>query len=130
MAPVKLPATKPYRVSIAGASYLKHKVDVGPDGQDVEVVTRELALFGQEIELTDREAKRLIDLEAVKPAKEPLSYEEMKVPQLKDLVTERGIEVQGSGADGQALKDDYINALRVYDQGQGAASTAPPPAEE
>jgi hypothetical protein len=126
MAPVKLPATKRYRVSIAGASYQKHKTDVGADGQDVEVVTRELALFGEEIELTDREAKRLTDLDAVKPADEPLSYEEMDTDALAKLADERGIDVNGSAVDGQALKDDYINALRIYDQAQGTVRPAGP----
>ena len=130
----KAPATKPYRVAIAGAIYDRFAETIGPDGEDQVVPVRELALFGQEIELTEREARRLTELGAVKPAGEPLSYDEMDDKQLDAVVKERGITVSSTGADAeQPLRTDKINALLTYDQGHGragqpatAAEPAPP----
>jgi hypothetical protein len=122
---VELPATETYRVSIAGAIYNKPVSGYGPDGQPTVVLTRELALFGQQVELTAPEAARLRELEAVKPADAPLSYDEMDEKQLSGLAKERGIDVRGTGADGAVLKADLINAQLIYDQAQGRAGVPP-----
>lgn len=120
--PAKLPATKPYRVCIAGAVYLRYRETINADGEDVVIPTRELAIFGEEIGLTDREARRLTELGAVKPADEPLSYDEMDEKQLARAVSERGITVRSSGADqDRPLRTDFVNALNTFDQGQGKA---------
>lgn len=118
----KLPDTKPFRVCIAGAVYLKHRETINADGDDVVIPTRELAVFGEQIELTDREARRLTGLNAVKPADEPLSYDEMDEKHLAKLAKERGVVVPSSGADSdQPLRTDFINALNTFDQGHGKA---------
>jgi hypothetical protein len=122
------PATKPYRVCIAGAVYDRFVETVGLDGEDEIVRVRELGLFGQEVALTDREARRLTELGAVKPADEPLSYAEMDDKQLAAVAKERAITVASSGADpAQPLRTDIINALVIYDQGQGRAGQPPAP---
>jgi hypothetical protein len=88
--------------------------------------------FGETVELTDAEAKRLADLgprnpdgsrrPAIKPKDEPLTYDEMSDKQLDALIKDRGISVTGSGANGEALTIDKINALTTFDQGQGSAA--------
>lgn len=126
MTAIKLPATKPYRVRIAGAVYNRHKEEVTFDGKPVEVVVRELALRGQEIELTEREAHRLTELDAVLPADSVLEYDEMDEKKLAHLVEQRGITVKSTGADpDQPLRTDLINALVTYDQGH-VGEPAPP----
>jgi hypothetical protein len=118
----KLPDTEPYRVCIAGAVYLKYREAVNADGDDVVIPTRELAVFGEQIDLTDREARRLTGLDAVKPKDEPLSYDEMDEKQLAKLAKDRSVTVRSSGADAdRPLRTDYVNALNTFDQGQGKA---------
>lgn len=120
MAGAKLPDTKPHRVVIAGVRYLKPTEVLDADSGDTVVrQVADLATFGQEVQLTDREARRLGELEAVKPADAPLGYEEMNEVQLADIVRTRGITVQGSGANGAVLRQDQVNALTIYDQAQG-----------
>lgn len=119
----ELPPTEPYRVSIAGAIYQKHREGLNADGEETILVTRELAMFRQEIELTEREARRLLALGAVRPKDDPLGYDEMDENQLKAETNKRGIEVRSTGADpDQPLRIDYVNALLIYDQGQGKAT--------
>jgi hypothetical protein len=129
--PATLPKTKTYRVATLAARYIKPQIGVGPDGQEVVVQTTAVGRFGEEIELTDAEAKRLEDLgplnpdgsrrPAVKPKDEPLTYDEMTDKQLDALISDRGITVSGSGANGEALTVDKVNALNTYDQGQGSS---------
>lgn len=122
-----LPKTKTYRVRIAGAIYDRFVETVNDDGEDAIAKVRELATFGQEIELTDREARRLTALNAVKPADEPLSYDEMDDKTLDAEVKKVGIEVRSSGADAdKPLRTDKINALVIYDQGRGVGQPVVP----
>ncbi len=120
----KLPDTKPYRVCIGGAMYASPRVFVGLDGTEGVAYPSVLGQRGETIELTDREARRLTDLEAVKPADEPLSYDEMDDKQLDAAVKAAGVKVTSSSADSdRPLRGDKINALRTYDQGRGVAAT-------
>lgn len=115
----KLPDTKAYRVCIAGASYRSPIITTDFDGSESVVFAALVATFGEEIELTAREAGRLKDLGAIKDAGEPLSYEEMDDKQLNGAVKERGVTVISSGADAdQPLRVDKINALNTFDQGR------------
>lgn len=115
----KMPDTKPYRVCIAGASYRSPIITTDFDGSESVVFAALVATFGEEIELTTREAGRLKDLGAIKGAGEPLSYEEMDDKQLDGAVKERGVTVISSGADAdQPLRVDKINALNTFDQGR------------
>lgn len=114
---VKLPATAPHRVVAVGATYLDATETIGPDGKPMVAYVSRLGYRGETVELNEHQAARLIDLDAVKPADEPLSYDEMKVEDLTRLAESRGVDVQGSGADGAVLKEDLLNALVIYDQG-------------
>lgn len=133
----KLPATKTYRVAQAGVIYNKYKESIGLDGEEAVVVVPELATFGAEVELTDREFNRLkkvgveyadamgfrAPVEYVKPKDAPLSYDEMDDKQLDAEIKDRDIVVTSSGADPeQPLRTDKINALVTFDQGQGVAA--------
>lgn len=118
----KLPQTKPYRVCIGGAMYTEPKLAQGFDGTESVVLVSRLGERGEEIALTDREAHRLTELDAVKPAGEPLGYDEMNDKQLDAAVKAAGVNVVSSGADSdQPLRADKINALRTFDQGRGVA---------
>jgi hypothetical protein len=142
--PTKALRTEPYRVCIAAAVYDRFTETIGPEGEPKVVRVRDHGVFGQTIELTDREAHRLQALGAVKPVDEPLSYAEMTDKQLDGEVKDRGIAVVSSGADpAQPLRTDKINALNLFDQARGGQqavvpaefSTAPgddppPPADE
>jgi hypothetical protein len=130
MPATKLPATKTYRVAQAGVIYNRFIESTGLDGEDTIVVVRELATFGQRIELTEREVHRIQKIgaeltppvEYVKPEDAPLSYDEMNDKQLDAEIKERGLTVTSSGADqDQPLRTDKINALLTFDQGQGKA---------
>lgn len=121
-AAAKLPDMKPYRVSIGGAMYQSPKLVMGYDGVESVVYVTRLGERGEEINLTDREAHRLTELEAVKPAGEPLSYDEMNDKQLDAAVKAAGVTVVSSGADSdKPLRGDKLTALRSYDQGRGVA---------
>lgn len=114
--------TKPYRVCIAGALYNQPRVIEQFDGTTQTISVTLLATRGERIELTDREAHRLVELDAVKPADEPLSYDEMDDKQLDVAVKAAGVRVISSGADqDRPLRTDKINALRTFDQGRGVA---------
>lgn len=117
-----LPDTNPYRVCIGGAMYMEPKLSMSFDGVESVIYVTKLGERGQEIALTDSEAHRLTELGAVKPAGEPLSYEEMNDKQLDAAVKAAGVTVVSSGADpDKPLPGDKINALRTYDQGRGVA---------
>lgn len=123
-AEVKLPDTKPYRVCIGGAMYASPRLAQMIDGTDVVLYPTVLGERGEMIDLTAREAKRLTDLEAVKPAGEPLTYDEMNDKQLDVAVKDAGVTVVSSSADqDKPLRSDKINALLTYDQGRGVAAT-------
>jgi hypothetical protein len=128
MPDVKIPAKKPFRVVFSAASYIDPIEGLGPDGQATVLQVYKVGRQGETIELTTAQAARLQELGAVKPADEPLSYSEMDTKQLKALADERGVQVQGSGANGAVLDQDIVNALTVYDQGQGVVSNVVPPA--
>ncbi len=127
----KAPATKPYRVCIVGAVYSSPTVVTAFDGSESVAIVTRLATFGETVELTAREAFRLgkdhkekFGHPAVKPADEPLGYEEMNDEQLDAAVKAAGVGVTSSGADqDKPLRIDKINALRTYDQGRGVAAT-------
>lgn len=119
---IKLPATKPYRVKIVGATYYEPAEAINANGEPYVAQQYKVGGFGEEIMLTEQQARRLLDLDAVLPSAEPLTYAEMDESQLADLAKERGVEVRSTSADqDQPLKDDYINALNAFDQGQGKA---------
>jgi hypothetical protein len=121
----KSPATKAYRVCIVAATYLEPREVVGPTGDVTVQHVYSVGRFGEEIQLTEAQATRLLDLGAVKPADEPLTYEEMDRKQLDAAVKERGITVSGSGANGEVLDTDIVNALNTYDAGQAGATVKP-----
>ncbi|HET6502115.1 MAG TPA: hypothetical protein VFG87_15270 [Amycolatopsis sp.] len=117
-----MPDTKPYRVSIGGAMYASPRIAQNIDGSETLSYPTVLGVRGETVMLTDREAQRLTDLEAVKPADEPLSYDEMNDKQLDAAVKEAGVTVTSSGADAdKPLRGDKIQALRTFDQGRGVA---------
>lgn len=124
--PGELPATKPYRVCTVGAVYDRFVEVVDDDGEDAVRKVRDLATFGQTVELTEREARRLTALDVVRPAGDPLTYDEMNDKQLDKVISDRAINVRSTGADAdQPLRTDKINALLVYDQGRGVAGRSP-----
>lgn len=123
-AKAKLPDTKPYRVCIGGAMYASPRVAVNIDGTETVMYPTVLGERGETIELTAGEAQRLTGLEAVKPADEPLTYDEMNDKQLDAEVKRTGVTVVSSSADrDKPLREDKINALRTFDQGRGVAAT-------
>lgn len=114
---LELPSTKPYRVTGVGATYLDAVETIGSDGTPTVVYVSKLAYRGETVELNEHQANRLTELGVVKGSDEPLAYDEMKVEDLQSLADERGLTVAGSGADGNVLKEDLVNALGTYDQG-------------
>ena len=121
---VTLPDTSPYRVCIGGAMYSEPKLYMGFDGVESVIYVTKLGERGEEIQLTDREAHRLTELDAVKPKGEALSYDEMTSKQLDAAIKQAGITVTSSGAESdKPLVADKINALRTFDQGRGVAAT-------
>lgn len=118
----KLPATKSYRVSIAGAMYASPQITTDFEGNETVVYVQRLGVNREEIELTDREAHRLTELGAVLPADQPLSYDEMNDKELDAAVKDAGVSVVSSGADqDQPTRADKVTALQTYDQGRGRA---------
>jgi hypothetical protein len=118
MAAPKLPDRKPYRVVSVGVAYLEPTIGINPDtGEEVIVNSHAVAHNGSEVELTDAQARRLIDLGAIKPKDAPLGYEEQTVDALTALAKERGLDVKGTGANDAVIKDDLVHALHTYDAG-------------
>lgn len=52
---------------------------------------------------------------AVPPASEPVDYSGQDAADLKTEVEKRGLEVEGSGANGRVVKDDMVKALAADD---------------
>jgi HPt (histidine-containing phosphotransfer) domain-containing protein len=118
----KLPDTECYRVVIAGARYDAPRIDHDLEGNARVIYVSEFALRGQEIELIPREVKRLTELGAVRPADSQREYDELGDDELAALAASRGVPVRSTGADAdKPLREDYINALVVYDRGAGDA---------
>lgn len=114
----KLPETKPFRVVVVGVSYNEPTHALHPEtGEDIVVHAGKVGVHGEEIQLTEVQARRLEELGAVKAKGAPLGYEEQDVEALKALAKERGLDVKGSGANGGVVKDDLIQALNTYDAG-------------
>jgi hypothetical protein len=113
-------ATGTYRVVNALVVYDESKtVELGGRKRTLQV--RRSARFGEEIELSAAEAERLLGYNAVKPADEAKSYDEMYVDQLEQIAKDRGLydTVKGSGANGHVLKDDLVKALNADDAAKG-----------
>ncbi len=120
----KLPDMKPYRVCIGGAMYASPRIASNLDGSEAVMYPTVLGERGETIQLTAGEAQRLTDLEAVKPADEPLSYDEMTDKQLDAAVKDAGVSVVSSSADSdKPMRGDKLAALNAYDQGRGVAAT-------
>jgi hypothetical protein len=118
---ITLPDTQPYRVLGVGAVYFAPAAVIGGDGKPTVVHVNKLATRGQVIDLVPFEARRLLDLGAVKEADEPKSYDEMDGGELADIARSRGLAVRGSGADESVpLREDYINTLNAFDTGSDA----------
>lgn len=115
---LELPATSPHRVVAVGATYLDATETIGNDGKPTIVYLQKLGYRHEIIDLNAQQARRLIELGAVKPEDAPRTYDEMYDDELKDLAADRGIAVASTGADpDQPLRTDYVNALLTYDQG-------------
>lgn len=118
----KLPDTGRYRVVIAGARYDAPRIDHDLEGKARVIYTSEFALRGQEIDLVPREARRLGELGAIRPADSEREYDELGDDELAAQATLRGVPVRSSGADAdKPLREDFINALVTYDRGAGDA---------
>jgi hypothetical protein len=121
---VQLPATEPYRVVIACATYNEHVAVYNEAGEAVARPRYAWGLRGEVINLTKGDAHRLLDLNAVRPADEPKGYEEMDDDELRTLVRARGVSVRSSGADAdRPLRTDYIASLQAFDIGNDVAVT-------
>lgn len=54
-----------------------------------------------------------------------LDYDAMTVAELRTLVSDRAVEVKGSGKGGRAVKKDYVKALSAAgDSGGGGTTTS------
>jgi hypothetical protein len=119
---VTLPDTKKYRVTGLGAVYSAPTEIIGPDGVPRVAYVTHLATRAQVVDLVAGEARRLSALNAVRPAGEPPTYDEMDEAQLAVLATSRGVAVRSSSADpDRPLREDYINALFTHDLGSDDA---------
>jgi hypothetical protein len=102
---LELPATTPHRVVAVGATYLDATETLGPDGKPTVAYISKVAYRGETVELNAHQARRLIDLGAVKSADEPLSYDERKVEDL-------GAAVAASAPGGVTVSDERNQAGR------------------
>jgi hypothetical protein len=114
-------ASGEYRVVFSAATYIDPVEGLGPDGQPTTLQVYKVGRQGETIELTGPLNPDGSRRPAVKPKDEPLTYDEMTDKQLDALISDRGITVSGSGANGEALTVDKVNALNTYDQGQGSS---------
>ncbi len=78
--------------------------------------TREARIFGLGDELPNLDAEteeRLLALGAAERVQdgEAKDYESLTKKDLEDLAAERGVEVEGSGKDGDVVKQDLVDAL-------------------
>lgn len=121
------PATKEYRVVGLGARYRAPQEAIGADGKPTIVYVSHLAGRGETVSLVEHEAKRLLDLGVVREADAPREYDELGDDELAKLAQERSVPVASSSADpARPRREDYINALRTFDQGGAVgAATAP-----
>lgn len=120
-------ATKEYRVVTAGITYISPVEGFAPDGSEATLRVYLRASRGDIVELTEKQANRLSELgpigregkrrPAVKLVDEDRTYDEMGPDEMDRLISERGIDVVGTGANGALLDEDRINALYNYDQG-------------
>lgn len=120
-----IPSKSPYRVVAVGASYLDHVETILPDGSEGVVPVYKVGRFRETINLTDNQARRLQALGVVKPADAPKGYHEQDQEALQKLVDERPeITVVGSGANGEVLHTDLINALENHDRAVNTRESA------
>lgn len=118
-----IPAKQAYRVIGVGVTYRDPQAVIGPDGQPQVVYNYAVAGRGEEVQLTDWEAKRLEATGTIKPHDAERSYDELGDDELEALTSERTIDVRGSAADGSVRREDRINALLVFDQGATAGTS-------
>lgn len=116
MAEVSLPDTQEYRVVVVGVLYQEPRIDHDLEGNARVIYVTQTAPRGAVVGLVPREAKRLQDLDAVRPADSPKGYDELDDEQAKAAAAARGLVVRSSGADAdQPLREDYITALHNAD---------------
>lgn len=120
---VELPDLEPYRVVIMGATYQRPLAVYGPTGPML-AFSHEVGARGSVILLDEAQARRLVDIGAVKPTDDPRSYDEMLEPELAQHARALSVEVRSSSMDPkQPLRQDYIDALQAFDA--GVSSIAP-----
>lgn len=108
--------SKEYRVVSVGLSYTAPERVTNPDGSEGTVHARKDAHAGDTITLTAAESERLVALGAVVPADADKTYGEMTVKELQAEADERGLTVEGSGANGNVLQEDLLTALKADDE--------------
>lgn len=117
---VELPDTKPYRVAMMGATYNRAYAAYGALGPTL-IHSNELAMRGDVIQLDAAQARRMLDLGAVKETDDPRSYSEMTPAELFELAKRRGVDVRSTSlAADRPLAIDAVNALNAYDAGVGS----------
>ena len=88
--------------------------------QEAEVDGIRLEQGGAPVELNDDQLKRLRAAGAKVSEQESEDYSALSKDDLEKEAAERGLEVEGSGADGNVVKDDLISALEQSDErGEG-----------
>lgn len=121
-----LPATEEYRVVSLGARYIEPQEGINVNtGEPIVQFQSKLATRGQKVNLTKPEAKRLSALGVVLPSDAPLTYDEMTDDQLARESARRGLTVRGQGLNGEAIREDHINALHNSDRGRVIAASDP-----
>lgn len=116
---VKVPDTQDFRVVVVGVLYDSPRLDHDLEGNPKVIYVRQTAGRGQVIGLVPREAKRLGDLSAVRPAEDPKGYDELDDAEAKSAAAARGLVVRSSGADAdQPLREDFITALVNADRSE------------
>lgn len=88
--------------------------------QEAEVDGIRLSQGGEPVELTDDQLKRLRAAGAKVSEQEAEDYSALSKDDLEKEAASRGLEVEGSGADGNVVKDDLVSALEESDErGEG-----------
>lgn len=108
-----------YRVVAVGVGYDDPTEITDSQGNTTTVAIRRDGRAGEVISLTASEAARLEALDAVVPADAPSTYREMSVDDLQAEADSRGLTVEGTGANGNVLKEDLVGALEAHDASQG-----------
>jgi hypothetical protein len=111
-----------YRVVAVGVGYYDPTEITDSQGNTATVAVRREARNGDTIELTKSEADRLLALEAVVSSDAPETYREMQVDDLQAEADSRGLTVEGTGANGNVLKEDLVTALEADDASKGVES--------